>query len=113
MAKAKKLPHGRTAFGLDLEEAFGEVAAHLRGDLELEGYDVPQGEEMTASRIRAIRERVGSRKDFENLTGISARRLEGIEQGRRLADPATRALFRILDREPEAAQRALTGGKAA
>ena len=39
MAKAK--PEKRTKFGKDLEEAFLELAAYLRGEIAAESYEVP------------------------------------------------------------------------
>jgi putative transcriptional regulator len=94
--------------GDDLVEAFEEMARHLRGEIELEAHDLP-GKIMTPARIRAIRLKVASStKEFERLFGIPARTMESYEQGRRNLDGAMRALLRIIDREPNAARRALT-----
>src|SRR6266516_80765 len=94
--------------GDDLVEAFEEMAAHLRGEIELEAREVPAGT-MTPARIKAIRSKVApSTKEFERLFGIPARTMESYEQGRRNLDGAMRALLRIIDREPKAASRALT-----
>jgi putative transcriptional regulator len=93
--------------GDDLVEAFEEMAAHLRGEIELEAHEVPGGA-MTPARIKAIRAKVASStKEFERLFGIPARTMESYEQGRRKPDGAMRALLRIIDREPAAARRAL------
>jgi putative transcriptional regulator len=94
--------------GDDLVEAFGEMARHLRGEIELEAHDVPGGA-ITPAQIKAIRLKVASStKEFERLFGIPARTMESYEQGRRRLDGAMRALLRIIDREPKAASRALT-----
>ena len=93
--------------GDDLVEAFEQMAAHLRGEIELEAHAVPGGA-MTPARIKAIRSKVASStKAFERLFGIPARTMESYEQGRRKPDGAMRALLRIIDREPAAARRAL------
>ena len=93
--------------GDDLVDAFEEMARHLRGEIELEAHDLPGGA-MTPAQIRAIRSKVASStKEFERLFGIPARTMESYEQGRRSIDGAMRALLRIIDREPNAARRAL------
>ena len=93
--------------GDDLVEAFEQMAAHLRGEIELESYELPGGA-MTPARIKAIRAKVASStKEFERVFGIPARTMESYEQGRRNPDGAMRALLRIIDREPAAARRAL------
>jgi putative transcriptional regulator len=94
--------------GDDLVEAFEEMAKHLRGEIELEGHDLPGGA-LTTAQIKAIRLKIASStKEFERLFGIPARTMESYEQGRRKLDGAMRALLRIIDREPKAAFRALT-----
>ncbi len=93
--------------GDDLVNAFEEMARHLRGEIELEAHDLPGGA-MTPAQIKAIRSKVASStKEFERLFGIPARTMESYEQGRRSLDGAMRALLRIIDREPNAARRAL------
>jgi putative transcriptional regulator len=46
-------------------------------------------------------------EEFERLFGIPARTMESYEQGLHNVDAAMRALLRIIDREPNAARRAL------
>jgi putative transcriptional regulator len=93
--------------GADLVEAFEEMAAHLRGEIEVEGYEVP-ADVLTPEKIRNIRRKVArSTKAFEADFQISARTMESYEQGRRKPDAAMTALLRIIDKEPEAARRAL------
>jgi putative transcriptional regulator len=95
--------------GDDLVEAFDEMAKHLRGEIELEAHELPRSI-ITPAQIKAIRSKVASStKEFERLFGIPARTMESYEQGRRNLDGAMRALLRIIDREPQAACRALGG----
>ncbi len=106
-SRTVKLASKGSRFGDDLLEAFQEMAAHLRGEIELEAHEVP-GSAMTPARIKVIRAKVASStKEFERLFGIPARMMESYEQGRRNPDGAMRALLRIVDREPAAARRAL------
>jgi putative transcriptional regulator len=94
--------------GDELVEAFEEMARHLRGEIELEGHDLPGGD-LTPAQIKAIRLKIASStKEFERLFGIPARTMESYEQGRRKIDGAMRALLRIIDRGPKVAFRALT-----
>ncbi|RJG46698.1 transcriptional regulator [Mesorhizobium sp. DCY119] len=93
--------------GADLVEAFEEMAAHLRGEIDVESYEVP-ADVLTPERIREIRRRVArSTKAFEAEFHISARTMESYEQGRRKPDAAMTTLLRIIEKEPDAARRAL------
>jgi putative transcriptional regulator len=93
--------------GDDLVDAFEEMAAHLRGETEVESYDLPD-DLLTPARIKDIRRKVASStREFERRFGVSARTMESYEQGRRRPDAAMTALLRIIDREPDAARRAL------
>lgn len=99
----------RTRLGRDLEEAFIEMAAHLRGEVEAESYEVAEdGDILTPERVQAIRRKVAaSTKAFERQFRISARTMEAYEQGRRRPDAAMRTLLRVIEREPDAVRRAL------
>jgi putative transcriptional regulator len=93
--------------GADLVEAFEELAAHLRGEAAVESYEVPP-DVLTPERIKQIRRKVASStRAFEAEFHISARTMESYEQGRRKPDAAMTALLRIIDKEPDAARRAL------
>jgi putative transcriptional regulator len=97
-----------TRVGNDLVEAFDEMAAYLRGDVQAESYEVPS-DVLTAERIGKIRRSVASStKAFEAEFHIPARTIESYEQGRRKPDAATALLFRILEKEPDAVRRALS-----
>jgi len=93
--------------GADLVEAFEEMASHLRGEIEVQSYEVP-ADMLTPGRIREIRRTVASStKAFEAEFHISARTMESYEQGRRKPDAAMTALLRIIEKEPQAVRRAL------
>lgn len=94
--------------GDDLVEAFQEMAAYLRGEVETESYEVIDPELLTPARVQAIRRKVAaSTKEFERQFRISARTMEAYEQGRRRPDAAMQTLLRVIEREPEAVRRAL------
>jgi putative transcriptional regulator len=93
--------------GADLVEAFEEMAAHLRGEVEVDSYEAP-ADVLTPARIKEIRRTVASStKAFEAEFQISARTMESYEQGRRRPDAAMTALLRIIEKEPQAVRRAL------
>ena len=93
--------------GQDILEAFEEMAAHLRDGIEVEAYELPT-DALTPARIKEIRRKVArSTREFERAFRISARTMEAYEQGRRRPDAAMTALLRIIEKEPEAAARAL------
>jgi putative transcriptional regulator len=93
--------------GAELVEAFQEMAAYLRGEVEAESYEVPD-DVMTPERVKAIRRKVAAlTREFERRFRISARIMEAYEQGRRQPDAAMRTLLRVIEREPEAVRRAL------
>jgi putative transcriptional regulator len=93
--------------GDDLVEAFQELAAYLRGEIEVESYQAPDAW-LTPNRIKEIRRKVArSTKEFERKFRIPARTMEAYEQGRRRPDAAMETLLRVIDREPAAVERAL------
>ena len=95
-----------TEFGRELIEGFREVLAHVRGEIELP-YRVY--ETMPATRVKEIRRKVAkSPKEFERRFHIPARTLEGWEQGRRTPDVAARVLLTVIEKDPEAVERAQT-----
>jgi putative transcriptional regulator len=97
---------------LGREQAFKELAAYPRGEIEVEPYDV-RDDSLSPARIKAIRRSVAaSTREFERRFGVPARTLEAYEQGRRRPDAAVKALLRVIVREPAAVRRAL-GNKAA
>jgi len=105
VAKTDKAP----AFGDALLEGLREAAAWKRGEVALETVNV---DPMPAERVRAIRRKVAkSASDFERRFGIPAATLSNWEQGRRTPDPAARILLRVIEKDPEAVLRVLSGGR--
>lgn len=106
MAKAKFGGSKKdTDFGRDLIAAAQEALAHKRGEIEL---PVRVIESMTPARVKAIRRKVAkSPKEFERRFGVPARTLEGWEQNKKV-DVAGRVLLMVIEKDPEAVERALT-----
>lgn len=60
--------------------------------------------------VAAIRKRLGlSQGEFAARFGFKLDALQNWEQGRRRPEGSARALLRVIDREPEAVERALAG----
>jgi putative transcriptional regulator len=103
----KKQKSKGSRVGDDLVEAFEQLAAFMRGEIELESYEV-RDDLLTPQRIKSIRRKVArSTRDFQRQFRISARTMEAYEQGRRRPDAAMQTLLRVIDREPAAVRRAL------
>ena len=105
MAKAKfgvsKLD---TKFGRELIKAAREALAHKKGKRALPTRVI---DPMTPERVKAIRKKVArSPKEFERRFGVPARTLEGWEQNKKV-DIAGRVLLLVIEKDPEAVERAL------
>ena len=92
--------------GQDILKSVEELTRHARGE------DVGAEEQLVrvpvAVDVKAIRARTGlSQREFCRRYGVVASTLRDWEQGRRKPDVAARALLTIIDREPEAVERAL------
>ena len=97
----------RTPLGQEIEDALGEVLAHVRGEIALPCRIV---DDPAAVRIRALRDGMKlSRQKFAERFGLDVRTLQDWEQGRRVPDRAARVLLTVIDREPDAVVRALGG----
>ncbi len=73
----------RTKVGREVEEAPGEVLAHVRGEVDLPCRIV---DDPSAERILALRKRLKlSRRKFADRFGLDARAVQDWEQGRRLS----------------------------
>ena len=95
----------RTPWGKEVEAALGEVLAHVHGEIDLPCRLV---DDPSAERIRALRKRMKlSRQEFADRFGLDARALQDWEQGRRVPDRSARVLLTVIEREPEAVERAL------
>jgi putative transcriptional regulator len=92
----------KSSFGADLIEGMKLVAAHQRGDIELEQvWPKPID-------VKAIRKRVKmSQAEFSKAYGISKRALQEWEQGGRQPDSAARAYLTVIAKEPAVVRRAL------
>ena len=98
----KKAADKKSSFGTDLIEGMKLVAAHQRGEIELEQvWPKPVD-------VKAIRKRVKmSQAEFSRAYGISKRALQEWEQGGRQPDSAARAYLTVIAKEPSVVRRAL------
>jgi putative transcriptional regulator len=97
----------RTDLGREVEQALNEVLAHVRGEVGLPSRIV---DDPSRSRIIAVRKKLGlSRREFAERYHLDLRTVQDWEQGRRRPDQAARVLLTVIEREPEAVARALTG----
>ena len=98
----KKAANKKSSFGADLIEGMKLVAAHQRGEIELEQvWPKPVD-------VKAIRKRVKmSQAEFSRADGISTRAIQEWEQGGRQPDSAARAYLTVIAKEPVAVRRAL------
>ena len=95
----------RTKVGREVEEALGEVLAHVRSEVDLPCRIV---DDPSAERILALRKRMKlSRREFADRFGLDARAVQDWEQGRRLPDRAARVLLTVIEHNPKAVERAL------
>ena len=97
----------RTALGYEIEEALGEVLAHVKGETPLSCRIV---DDPAAKRISALRKRLKlSRQKFADRFGLDIRAVQDWEQGRRRPDRAARVLLTVIDYNPDAVIHALSG----
>lgn len=86
-----------------LKQGLKEAAAIRRGELAPERVT-----EISAPDVKSVRARVGlSQSEFAQLIGVKVATLRNWEQHRRQPTGAAAALLMIVDKEPEAALRAL------
>jgi putative transcriptional regulator len=91
--------------GKRLISAMREAADHVEGraTLPMRHVEVPEDVD-----VRAIRCKLGlSQAEFSRRYGVSPRSLQEWEQGRRRPESAVRAYFTVIDRNPEAVEKAL------
>jgi putative transcriptional regulator len=100
------MTEGRSDLGREVEEALNEVLAHVRGEAALPTRIV---DDPSKARIVAVRKKLGlSRRQFAERYHLDPRTVQEWEQGRRTPDQAARVLLTVIEREPEAVERALT-----
>lgn len=90
-----------------IADGLEEAIAFASGDLDPSTYrvHVPPGLD-----VKAIRRRQGlSQQAFAERYGFSVGRIRDWEQGRSSPDGPARILLKVIDKEPEAIERALTG----
>ena len=95
----------RTDLGCEIETALGEVLAHVaaRRVCRVGSSTIPP-----PAGIVALRKRLRlSRQKFADRFGLDVRAVQEWEQGRRVPDRAARVLLTVIDRDPEAVDRAL------
>jgi len=92
----------KSSFGADLIGGIKLVAAHQRGEVELEQvWPKPID-------VKAIRKRVKmSQTEFSRVYGISKRALQEWEQGGRQPDSAARAYLTVISKAPLVVRRTL------
>jgi DNA-binding transcriptional regulator YiaG len=94
-----------TDFGRELLTAFKEVRDHRKGKIALPTREV---EIMSAARVKQIRKSVArSPIEFCKRFGVPARTVEGWEQGKKV-DVAARVLLMVIEKYPEAVEKALS-----
>jgi putative transcriptional regulator len=86
-----------------ISEGLNEAIAIARGDVAPARVLVP-----TSIDVKAIRKRLGfTQAAFADRFGFSVQAVRDWEQGRSSPEGATRAYLLVIDREPEAVERAL------
>lgn len=95
-------------------EMFKELEESVREGMQILCGEREPSREFEVSRenldVTAIRKRLGlSRPRFAAMLGISARTVEGWEQGRRQPEGAARTLLLVADRHPEAVLNVVQG----
>jgi putative transcriptional regulator len=114
MPKKKNAAKGKPAkpeklsrVGRDVIEGLKQVLAHVRGEITLPTryYEVPGPVD-----VKAIRAKVGiSQSAFARRYGFSVRTLQDWEMGRSKPPSAARAYLMVIDRCPDAVEKALLG----
>lgn len=92
--------------GEELVEAMREVAAHARGELELPVRAVRVPQAVDVPRIRHHLKL--SQRQFAERFGFALSTVRDWEQGRRKPDRSARILLRVIEKEWQAVERALT-----
>jgi putative transcriptional regulator len=91
--------------GASILKGFEEAIAFAEGTADVRLYRVHIPPEID---IKAIRGRLGmTQQEFAKRFDFNINTLRHWEQGRRVPDGTARAYLRVIDREPEAVQKAL------
>lgn len=90
-------------FGAELIQSLNEAVAVAKGEAEPARIYVPPTVD-----VAAIRKRMGmTQAAFASRFGLSVHTLRDWEHGRRVPEGPTRLFLRVIEREPEAVERAL------
>jgi putative transcriptional regulator len=104
-AASKPSRREHRALGRRLIAAMDEVAAHLRGEIQLTEYEVRVPEQVD---VAALRRRLDlSQAAFARTYGLDVAAVRAWEQHRRKPDRTARILLAVIAREPAAVLRAL------
>ena len=91
--------------GTSIIRGFEEAIAFAEGTADMSLYRVHIPAEID---VKAIRGRLGlTQQQFATRFGFNITTLRHWEQGRRVPDGTARAYLRVIDREPQAVQKAL------
>ena len=91
--------------GASILKGFEEAIAFAEGTADMSLYRVHIPAEID---VKAIRGRLGlTQQQFATRFGFNITTLRHWEQGRRVPDGTARAYLRVIDREPQAVQKAL------
>jgi putative transcriptional regulator len=91
--------------GASILRGFEEAIAFAEGTADISLYQVHIPPEID---VKAIRGRLGlTQQEFAIRFGFSVNTVRHWEQGRRVPEGPTRAYLMVIDREPEAVQKAL------
>jgi putative transcriptional regulator len=91
--------------GASILRGFEEAIAFAEGTADMSLYRVHIPAEIDVKRIRG---RLGlTQQQFASRFGFNITTLRHWEQGRRVPDGTARAYLRVIDREPQAVQKAL------
>ena len=91
--------------GASILRGFEEAIAFAEGTADVSLYRVHIPPDID---IKAIRGRLGlTQQEFASRFGFNITTLSHWEQGRRVPDGTARAYLRVIDREPQAVQKAL------
>lgn len=91
--------------GRDIKKGLKEAIAFSRGKGAAARVHIP-----AEIDVKAMRARLGmTQKEFSDTFKIPVGTLRDWEQGRRAPDQPSRMLLRVIEREPQAARRALKG----
>jgi len=101
----KAIPSKHSRLGGQIIEGLKLVEKHTKGQVRL---PVRYVEVPDRVDVRAIREKFGlTQPEFARRYAISPRSLQEWEQGRRQPEGAVRAYLLVIDRNPQAVERAL------